>query len=118
MKILIVAVLILAGCVAPSGPTPSFADMLGASYMTVDAVADATYRRCQNEVPGGPCAPHALISTEQKEDVRMALEHALDALDTARALHLEGATDDAMATLQRAQALLATVEQALLRAEQ
>jgi hypothetical protein len=116
---LVVLALALSGCatVAPTGAPQTFADMLGSAYMTVDTVADTVYRRCQNTFPTGPCAEYALISTEQKEDVRETLEHVLDALDAARALYLEDKADEAYLALAQAQRLLAAVERSLVRAE-
>ena len=113
MKILIVS-LLLAGC--SSAPlVQTFADALGASYISVDVIAENTHRLCRNEVPLGECAPDAPLGTEAKEDVRMALEHVLDALDHARDLYVQGHSDVAQDRLAQAQALLSAVQRTLTR---
>jgi hypothetical protein len=107
-------VLVLSGCAS----VPSFTDAIGVGYLTVDTLAVSVHEACGNELPGGPCADGAPLTTEQKESAREALETALNLLDDARWLYATGETDLAGDRLLQARALLRGVEIVLARLEQ
>ena len=105
---LVMSLLLLAGC--PSNPPPTFESSLGAAYLLVDGVAQGVYDACEAEAPGAPCAPDALIETEQRDKARSALAEALALLDDARALWNAGSVDMAQDKLTAARSAIAVAK--------
>jgi len=106
---LLLSLLLLAGC--PSNPQPNFEQALGASYLLVDGVAQGVFDACEAEAPGAPCAPDALIETEQRDKARAALVEALALLDDARTLWNAGSVDMAQDKLTAARSAIAVAKE-------
>ena len=96
--------LLLAGCAT----TPTFTDLLGSGYATMDALARTTEELCGAPAyAGGDCV--GSISTETRDEAAALLKEALALLDEARLYNVDGSTDIAMQRVQHARAILAVV---------
>ena len=109
-KALLVGLIIIAGGCA-SG---NFNNALGAAYLAVATVADATADECGNLAPGAPCSDTSLITSSDRDRIRSHLVEADRWLDEAKALKDRGLGEEATSALYQAQLVLDAAEQILM----
>ena len=106
----LLCVLLLSGCASYN-----FADALGAGYATVDTLAETALELCAAETIGGPCT--GPLPTDARDEVRAQLTTALEYLDQARGLQVDGSGDLAQQRIEQSRVILRAVATALEKAQ-
>ena len=104
------AVLLSACTIGSGGPNQA----LATASMTGAEITRLTRQLCGNTVPNGPCAPGAVITTEEKNSIKLKISQAREAVGIANELKRAGDDTGAQTKLQQADAVLAFIEQLLL----
>ncbi len=110
---MLLVTLMLTGCVGAGGQR-SIGNSIGASYLTVQTLADAIRLECGNVAPGGECTPDSVITTAEKENFKHWIGNALASIDSAHQLYEAGNEAPAGAKLQIALGILQELETILL----
>lgn len=88
-------------------------DLIGGAYALEKTITQTILAECGNTVPGGPCKPGSLISTEDKDSAKLKLTEANGWIDEANVLHYAG-KPGAGTLLERATNVLNELEMFLL----
>ena len=87
---------------------------IGTGAVTVKQVATLVQRECGNTQPNGPCLSTSRISTAEKNEFKIRLQQAQDALTDANRLKAAGREAESGDKLQLADGILASLEQILI----
>ncbi len=109
------ALLVLSGCTSIQGRT--IFETIDKGYVSIEAVAEETAILCGHTVVGGPCQPDAIITTQNKEDVKGRLNQAYDRLTQADSLASDGNILGAEGKAAQATAILTAIRALLAEAE-
>lgn len=107
--------LAVSGCVGKS-----INNAIGASYVSIEAAAVSVQRECMNTVPNGPCHYTSLITTEEKDKIKVELQHAKDYTDDAALITAGGegkSCTEAQQCLVLVNRILGSIEQLLMERE-
>ena len=106
--------LILSGVLFLAACATNLGNAIGASYLTIQTVADTIKQECGNTVPDGPCTFDSVISTEEKNRYKGMLSAALDDIDAANGLYKAGDVFEAGNYLDVASGVLQEIERQLV----
>ena len=114
---IVLACSMLAGCGIQRPQIHSISDAIAVTAADIETSAQLVKNLCLNTVPGGPCAPGAILSTEAKEKLKASLQSILDGLRLADLALASGDLLDAEDRLARTQALLTILRAQLTQVE-
>ena len=80
---IVLACSMLASCGIQRPQINSISDAIAVTAADIETSAQLVKNLCLNTVPGGPCAPGAILSTEAKESLKTQLVRMLDLLRAA-----------------------------------
>ena len=115
---IVLACSMLAGCGIQRPQIHSISDAIAVTAADIETSAQLVKNLCLNTVPGGPCAPGAILSTEAKESLKAQLERMLSVLRAADMALSVNENLEAEDRLAQVQALLMILRGELARAQE
>ena len=115
---IVLACSMLAGCGIQRPQINSISDAIAVTAADIETSAQLVKNLCLNTVPGGPCAPGAILSTEAKESLKAQLERMLSVLRAADMALSVNENLEAEDRLAQVQALLMILRGELARAQE
>ena len=115
---IVLACSMLAGCGIQRPQIHSISDAIAVTAADIETSAQLVKNLCLNTVPGGPCAPGAILSTEAKEKLKAQLVRMLDVLRAADMALSVNENLEAEDRLAQVQALLMILRGELARAQE
>lgn len=114
---IVLACSMLASCGIQRPQINSISDAIAVTAADIETSAQLVKNLCLNTVPGGPCAPGAILSTEAKESLKAQLVRMLSVLRAADMALSVNENLEAEDRLAQVQALLMILRAELARAQ-